>query len=225
MVKANDTIWFKQHVFCILITLAYFQQILDIRSDILYLNLIGITFLVLKCNADAVVAWWLCDYVYDLVITQLTNEGLYGTIRHQEDYLKRTIGVGGFLDMSCSAVQSWRTATCRNLKSSVQSSRGLFDPIFLWIYFSKLEPGAQWYCLSCLAHSYQQRALVMDSITVLLLFPQYLPAATARHSPTCIFMSLFHRHENKQNDPHNLTLRSQQWFGWWGASGVEGGLS
>lgn len=119
----------------------------------------------------------------------------------------------------------WRTATCRNLKSSVQSSKGLFDPIFLWIYFSKLEPGAQWYCLSCLAHSYQHSALVMDSITVLLLFPQYLPAATARHSPTCLFMSLFHRHENKQNDSHSLTLRSQQRFGRWGASGVEGGLS
>lgn len=115
--------------------------------------------------------------------------------------------------MSCSAVQSWRTATCRKLKCSVQSSRGLIDPIFLRIYFSKLEPGAQWYCLSCLAHSYQQRALVMDSITVLLLFPQYLPAATARHSPTCLFMSLFHRHENKQNDSHSLTLRSQQWNG------------
>lgn len=162
------------------------------------------------------------QYVYKLVITvDKWRSFWYNKAPRrlfEEDYWR-------FLDMSWSAVQSWRTATCRNLQSSVQSSRGLFDPIFLWIYFSKLEPCAQRYCLSCLAHSYQQRTLVMDSITVLLLFPQYLPAATARHSPTCLFMSLFHRHENKQNDSHSLTLRSQQWLGWWGASGVEGGLS
>lgn len=156
---------------------------------------------------DPVVALLLCHDVYDPVIT--ANKVVSGKIRHcflsrrQFEFIK-------FLDMSCSAAQSWRTATCRNLKSFVQSSRGLFDPIFLWIYFSKLEPGAQWYCLSGLAHSYQQSTLVMDSITVLLLFPQYLPAATARHSPTCLFMSLFHRHENKQDDSHSLTRRSQQ---------------